>query len=381
MRRLLALLAAALLILAGCADSKSEGPDPADDPKGALETALDNLANSEGMTLTLTLDSTEESLTAAGEGDLPPDVAGKILDSSIVVSTKGDTPENAEFQMLIDVSGTEGFEIKSVGEEIYARADVRGLVETFGGKASGVDEFVAQAGTQPGFEFVEPAANGEWLHLTGAKELAEQFGAMPAASANEEMQKKIEDALRKALDENATVESEGTDDIGDHLVANLNIRGFYAGIKDTFASLIPQGVPAGQLPPESEVPDEDLKLDIWVADGTIEQVSFDFLQLAALAEGEADIPEGVDRLGLLLQFDPFDDSVEVPGDAVDVDLQQVMQGFFMPTGSATSSGSASSEVVVPEGAPTDMGDLCKELENAPDDVKAQFVEQCPDLVP
>jgi hypothetical protein len=379
MRRLLALLATALLILAGCADSKSEGPDPADDPKGALETALDNLVSGDGMTLTLTLDSTEESLAAAGEGDLPPEVAEKILESSIVVSTKGDTPENAEFQMLIDVAGTEGIEFKSVGEEIYARADVRGIVETFGGKSSGIDEFIAQAGTQPGYEFVEPAANGEWLHLTGAKELAEQFGAMPAASANEEMQKKIEDALRKALNENATVSSEGSDDIGDHLVANLNIRGFYAGIKDTFTSLMPQTVP-GALPPESEVPDEDLKLDIWVADGTVQQVSFDFLQLADLAEGEADIPEGVDRLGLLLQFDEFDDSVEVPADAVDVDVQQIMRGFMFPTGGATSSSAEATEVT-PEGAPTDMGDLCKQLENAPDDVKAQFVEQCPDLVP
>jgi hypothetical protein len=235
---------------------------------------------------------------------------------------------------------------------------------------------IAEAQAQPGFEFLTPAVDGQWLHLAGAKEFAEQFGGMQGIpSPDADLQQKAVEAMRKAVDDSATVTSEGSDDIGDHLVANVDLRAFYGGITDALGTLT-QGMPAGQLPPASEVPEADLKLDIWLADGTVKQVSFDLLQLSQLSE-DVDIPEGVDELGILLQLDSFDDEVEVPGDAVEVDLQQIFQGLMQ---GMTGGVSGSSSEAVPA-AGTDMTELCEQLKEAPDDVKKQFAEQCPDLAP
>jgi hypothetical protein len=334
-----------------------------------LQSALENVANSDGQTLTLTLQSTPESLKAASEGALTDDQAQQILDSSLTVSAKGDSPENSSFQFLLDIAGTDGVEIRSVDQNFYVRADVRGISDVFGAEAGDIDQFVEQGKAQ-GLDWVEALADGKWMSLEGAKELLQQFsGASP--SADTKLQQKAADALSKALDDSATVTNEGSDDVGDHLVASVNLRSFYSAISGDLGALS-GGLPVGQLPSADQVPDTDLKIDIWVADDTVKQIEFDFMQLAALDEN-ADIPEGVDSLAVRLTLDAFDDDVEVPDGAVPVDLKEVVQGMMGSVSSSTEAGSAT----MPSG--TDMSELCDQLKDAPSDVQAQFVEQCPEL--
>ena len=90
MKKLLAILAGATLLLSACADN---GTSASDDPKGALVDALRTLSESEGLTQTIRLQSDTDSLVATGEGDIDAETAQKILDSSITVSAlQGTTP-------------------------------------------------------------------------------------------------------------------------------------------------------------------------------------------------------------------------------------------------------------------------------------------------
>src|SRR5688500_9852203 len=72
MKRIGALVAAVGLLLAACGGEA--GPDPQAEPKEALVSAFENLANSEGTEIVLSLDATAEALAGlSGEGGSPMD--------------------------------------------------------------------------------------------------------------------------------------------------------------------------------------------------------------------------------------------------------------------------------------------------------------------
>lgn len=370
MRRFLYVLATLGFLLAACGGA----PDPASDPQGALKSAFDNLAASDSQTVTLSLDSDPGSLVAASEGDLSTEEANRFLDSSVVLSVKGDSPENAQFQFALNVPGTDGFEIRAIGQNVYVRADVQGLTEAFGVPQEKVDQAV-QEGMAKGFDFLQAGVEGQWLSFEGAKQLAQQLAAAAGASpADSDTTKKVADAFYKALDESSTITSAGSDDIGDHLVASVDIKAFYGQIASSLAAFSP-ATPAG-LPTAEDIPEGDAKVDIWIADDTVKQVEFDVKQLAGLApDGSGEVPQGVDTLAIRLTFDSFDGDVAAPEGAVPVDLQAIVQQIM---GGMTGSGMT--EVVPPPvSGSVDVDVMCEQLKDAPRDVQDQFAEQCPDL--
>lgn len=372
MKRLLAALFASLLVLAACGGDS--GPDPADDPKGALTEGMKALGEG-GLTMTLSLNSTPEDLALLAEEDgsaLTEEDAQKILDSSFTLSTNNETdPEAQQLEMSVNVAGLDNaVELKMVEQVLYVRASVRDLAEEFGGDVEEIEASLAQA--PPGFEFLGPAIEGEWIGLTGFKELAEQMGGGAAATEEQQEQaNKFAGELATVLEESSTVEHEGSDDIGEHLVANVNLRQAYEGFTEALGSF--GGLASAQLgalPPASEVPDEEIRLDAWVEDGRVVQLQFDLTQFAEFPEAE--FPEGVDNLGLRIALDEFDDDIEVPETAEEVDIATLMQGLMGGMmGSDTTGGTATE---VPE-------DFCASLEGAPEEVITQFAQECPELQP
>jgi hypothetical protein len=371
MRRLVSVLISAALVFAACGGGS--GPSPSADPKGALQHALDTLANTDGQTVTLGIDSTPDSLVAASEGSLTAEQAQQILDSSLVISAKGDSPDNAEFQMLLNVSGTDGVEIRAVDQNVYVRADVPGLAQVFNAPQAQIDSFV-QKGTAQGLDFLQPAVEGKWLSLTGAQQLLQQYASATGASpASSDMQKQAADALSKALDQSATVTDSGSDSIGDHLVASVNIKSFYTAISASLGALAAGGS-MGALPSADQIPDGDLKLDVWVSGGAVKQIEFDIKQLATLdPSNSSPMPPGIDTLAVKMTFASFDGGVTAPDGAVPVDLTKILQGMMGAT-STSASGSATATMT-----PGDSTDLCAQLKDAPKDVQKQFAQQCPDL--
>jgi len=363
MRRSLTILLAAALVLGACAGG-DEGPDPAEDPKGALVSAFQRLADSEGISMTATVQSDTGSLIAlssdGGGEPLTEDEANLILDSSVSVKGKGTTPEDSQSEIVVDIGG-DLVELRQVNEMIYVRADVRPLVDRFEGNQAEVDQFVQQA--PPQFSFVGPLVEGEWVALEGAEQLAQQFGA---PSPDQKLQQKIATELTAAFEQNATVTSEGSDDVGEHLAATIGLRPLYDVLVQNLRGLT-GGLPGATLPPNTEIPDEQIRIDAWVADGEVQQLEFDFLQIARIVGEE--VPAGVQRLALRLELDGFDDDVEAPEPAASVNAGQLIQSFL---GLGMTGAQTESTVTTPE-------DICAQLEGAPPEVIEQFAEECPEL--
>lgn len=373
MRRLLAIIATSALVFAGC-NSGGSGPDASEDPKAALVAGFKALGDG-GLTATLRLDTTVEDLMVMNEesGDsLTEEQAQQFIDSSLQFTTNGETePEKSQFEMIANVAGLENaVEVKYRDDTLYARASVRDLTEEFGGNTAELDMAASQA--PPGFDFIGPAIEGEWIGITGFQALSEQLGAMAGAPQAEEQQEQAQQMMSEmaaVLENNAEVTHEGSDDAGDHLVASVNARQVYGEFVEALGTL--GGLASAQmaqLPPESEIPDEDMTFDAWVSDGQLSQLLFDFTQFGDW-EG-ADMPEGLERFGLLVEMEEFDGEIEVPEDVTNVDVQQLMQTFMGGMG-------IGSDTMVPE---TEVpADFCEQLKEAPEDVQAQFEAECPEL--
>ncbi len=326
MRRITTLLAAAALLLAACGGSSS-GDDGA---KNALERALRNLQEMQGVTAAITLQSDASSLQAlAAEdgGSLSPEDAQRILDSSLTVSgTNAEDPARAAAQMVLNVAGDDAVALRTVDKVLYVRADVRRLLEVFGQDPSMADAFVQQAAAS-GLDFVQPLVEGRWLSLSG---LEQAFGQASSGAGAEADKRKVVEQLARSLENATTVTSEGEDDVGEHLVATVDLRDAVGNLKDA-AEDLGGGLPGGGGMPSSEqIPDRDIQVDLWVRDDRLTQIEFDFLQLEDL--GESPIPAGVERLALRVELEEFSGEVEAPADAVPVDFAKLMQGMFSGIG-------------------------------------------------
>lgn len=370
MKRIGALVAILALLVAACGGDS--GPDPESNPKEALISAFENLANSEGMEVVLSLEATAESLNGlAGEGGQPmgEETAEKILASSVRMLTKG-KGQDAQFEMVATIAGEEDLEIKVVDKIAYFRADAEGLTETFGGDPAQLKMMSQQAAAQ-GLSFVEPALNGEWIAVTGAEELAQQFGGATDANAMAESQDQMIREITAALRQSATVTSQGSDDVGERLKVSIPIQDLYQRLMTNLQGI--PGFPGGQLPPQTEVPDQNVTLNVWVDDDRVTQASLDFVQFMNM-NGNAATTDG--PVALLLEFEEFDDEIEAPDDAVEVPAEQLMQLFL---GAAGMGGGATSGGM-PGGAGAPPADFdCDQLKGAPPAIKEQFADMCPDL--
>lgn len=375
MPRFLAVLTCSALIFASCGGDP--GPDPAEDPKASVVSAFERLGES-GVTLTIRLESTVEDLVAssAAEGGDPlsEEDAQKFLDSSVRITGNGESdPDKQEAEISVNVAGIENaVELKFAGDVLYVRAAVRDLADEFGLDQSELDQ--AKEQTPPGFEFVGPAIEGEWLSIAGFEQLAQQFGGQPSEEQEEDAQKFAEE-LARILENNSEVEHQGSDAVGDRMTISVGARDAYAEFTEALGSLgtLATGQLA-QLPPASEVPDRDIRIDVWVADGAVKQVLFDIMQFRDW-EG-ADIPEDVETFGILVQLETFDGAIEVPDDANAVDIEKLMQGFFGMGGSSVESSTPTD--ITEEG--TELpDDFCEQLAEAPPEVQEQFSAECPEL--
>jgi hypothetical protein len=375
MRKLLILAVAAVLLAGACGSD-----DAAENPQGSIDDAVNALSDYEGYTITLTIGSTADSLVALSEGAMTAEQAQQILDSSFSMSTTNtEDPKEAAGEMALDIAGkADSFELKFVGGTMYLRADVAGIMDTFGADPSQLDAFTAQAGSQPGFEFVEPAINGEWIAMTGFDQLLQQAGS----SQNQltEGQQKAIDGFAQALKENTQTEAGDKDGPGTNLVVTANLRDLYQAVLDLQDTV---GGAAGEMPSLEEVPDEDVSIDTWVDGDRLTQIQLDLTQFKDIPEAE--FPEGVEEFAITVGLEEFTGGVQAPDGATEVDVNQIMQGIFGGLGGSIGgdtggdTGGGAGEV--------DPGELCdeleKQLEGQPDEVVEQFVDlygqDCPNL--
>ncbi|HEX2239856.1 MAG TPA: hypothetical protein VHJ82_01755 [Actinomycetota bacterium] len=374
MRRLLTGLIAGCLIAASCGGTTGGDSAAPEDLKAQLTSAIQSLGQQDGLTLTLSLQSTPESLAAlAAEdgGQLAPEDAEKILSSSITLSVRqGDTPQDSEFALALNAAGTSNaFEMRVVNDNLYVRADVASFLELVGQDPAAAQALAQQAAAS-GMDFAVPAVEGRWLTIQGLTKLSQQFTGGMAPPTPSEIQQQAIDEFTQAIEASATVTEAGEDEAGQHTVVTLPLRDLFQRFVQLAQSLGPL---PGPLPAASEVPDEQLRLDAWVSDDRLTQVELDFLQFAAYEDEE--VPEGVDRFALRMGIDEFAGGVEEPTDAVPIDLQKLMGAFFgglmgsqLPAAGGGGGGGGSD------------AEFCDFLKGEPRYVKKQFKEECPGLL-
>lgn len=357
MKKIVALLASTALSLTACGGTA--GPDPAEDPKAALVSALESMEEYDGVELDISLDTDTDSLVAVSEGELQREDAETIAASSInIKSVSAEDPDEAQSEMVADIEGN-AVEMRMVDKVVYLRGDVRELAERFGASQEELDQAAREA--PPEFDFIGPALDGEWIAIENLEQLQEQMGI---PTPDPEAQQQMAEDLKRAVEEEAQVTSEGDDDVGHHLVATMGVREMWQAIEPSLRSLASAGFPAESFPKASDLPDEEVSLDVWVADDKVEQMVLDFKQFEGWEDGE-DFPEGVERLGLLMDVAEFTDDVEAPEDAHSVDAQTLMQMFGGGMGMGGEDGGAE--------------DFCEQLQDAPADVQSQFADECPEF--
>ena len=319
MPRIASALVAAAVTLAACGGSPSSGADA----KATLVGAFEELRAAAGTTVTLSLQSTPESLQAMArsEGDdMSPSDAHKILNSSITMSGNDEKePAAAAARISVNVAGSDAIELRMVDRVLYVRADVRRLLASLGEDAAMADAFARRAAAS-GLDFVDPLVNGRWIALEGMEQAMGGTGASGAPAAS---QRKAVDELARAVHASTTVTSEGEDGNGEHFVATISLRDAAESLRSAAAGL-QQGVPAAPVPSAAAVPDEDVNVDVWVRAGRPTRIEFDLLQLEGATGEQA--PAGVERLTLRADFEEFSGEVAPPADAVPVDVRELWQG-------------------------------------------------------
>jgi hypothetical protein len=322
-KRSLVAAVTAVLVTTTCGGDGIEG-----DPKQALADAFRGLGAADGLTVTGTLESTAESLVALAESegdDLSEDDAEKILASSVTVSGRNETdPSKAQSEITVNVAGIDdAVQFKVIGNTLYVRAAVRDLVDEFDQDTASVDRVVQQA-EAGGLEFVRPAVEGEWLSITGLDTLQQQLGGQVTKPSSADLER-VFDAFAAEIEQQATVTEGDEDGPGTHLIVEIGAREAVSSLID-LARELGQGIPANALPPTDSIPDRDIRIDTWVEDDFVRQIDLDFWQFAEF--GGEDVPAGVERFALRLAVDEFDDDVEAPDDAVQVNPAQLLQLMF-----------------------------------------------------
>jgi len=365
MRKALAALVIGLVALSACAGQTGSS----DDPKATLVEGLRRLLVADSLTQTISIESDVDSLVAVSKGKISKDVASKLLGSSLTLAgTQAEDPADTKSLVLVNLAGSDALEMRFVDGDLFVRADVADLLETFGEDPAQLDAMAAQVQGQKGFEWVEGALAGEWVVMRDAADLAQSLGGT-GATVSAEQQKKIIDDLLNTVEQNARVTSHGEEETGEHLTASLPIR-------ETVQDLLrfaPTATPPGMQRSLDELPEGDLKIDFWVADGAVTQLSFDVTQFESMTEASGeDFPEGVDRLAIIVRLGEFEGNVEPVDDAVEIDgaaLMQTLSGLatgMLPSGGATDGGT---------GAAFD----CSMLKGAPPEVVELYAKECPEL--
>ena len=329
MRSITAALAASTLVLTACTGSSAEVEN---DPEGALRDAVEALGDYDGVELVLSA-----SGDAAALADDPEDLDAVelLLSGTVTMRGSGESEEDAQFELVVDLDGTEVFEVRVLPQtQVFLRADVDAVAQAIDDPAITADlqELVAAA-EQFGFgDLAQVAVDGGWIELTGVEQLtefAEGFGGMdqteePSEEELERLQEQVVSAFDRFIDQDVAVTYVGSEDAGERVQATAD----GAALESLFQELTAIAADAGGVDPamlgdlESDIPEgETFTLDAWIDGGELSQIGIDLGGLDDSGEIPADT-------FLLVGIADFAGSIEAPAEAEPFDLFGLISGFL-----------------------------------------------------
>lgn len=303
--------AAAALVLTACGGSG--GSDSS--PKGELTAGISGLSDSSVLTTTLRLDTTSTELQAfarASGSTLDAGAADAITSARIVLENKRQDGHSA-FALTGLADDDALIELRVVNDTIYLHGDLKGILELVH-KRKLYANLRAETAQMP--SFVQAAIDGKWVSLN-AGALAGLAGGGASSSSAAKGPKLLAD-LKDIVDRDVTVIRSGSDSRGDHLVLSGDLAKIAQDLKTSISTSMPGGAVLSQRLPAGQVEHRTVKVDAWVDDGALTELSIDLVQFA----DKGDVPAG-SSLPLVLSFDRSGDDITAPSGAVPVDLTQL----------------------------------------------------------
>lgn len=348
-RRALLLPAAAALALSACGTASPASTEPS----AALQRAVEQLATWEGYEVEARFDTTADSLRALADGEeLDPQVAEALADTRMTVQAHGgenaSSTEDDASEMQVRFGDLDVVQVITTGTEVYVRSDLQAVLDRFASEAdrTQITDDLAQAETM-GLGFIDDLLAGDWLRFEGVEELtalAEGMGAgsaaAPDATGVEDAREQLTDAFASFVEQDAQVTYVGAEDAGEH----LRVEASGSDVIDLFDESLPalaamNGQTSGmqqellrqqlsemQSGDTAEAAAVTLPVDVWLDDGELARISVDLLDMVAANPKLEDdeIPSGVESFGMTMDLAPFDGEVETPGDAVAVNLFELL---------------------------------------------------------
>lgn len=348
-------------------------------PQGKVQNAFTKLGGQKSVTLGLSFDATPDQIYAVFKGDDFTAADAKMLASlhlklavssdkqfSAIKSVSTDKGSSVGLELSNGTNGDSSLiEIRSVGQKLYLRADIKGLakLDTTGGGSAEVNQFLDHADQLPSsLGSVKAALKGQWIVIDPkaftdyAKSMAGKTGGSGSADSplgaltgagtpkiDAKTQRQLVDAVRKALSHNVTYKDLGSRNGADHIQASVPARQLAKELSTSLTPILKQipGVKPSDLNgfnDVSSVPNKAIILDVAVKGGSVSGLTFDLAQLDDKAPAGAKLP-------LALTLDDGADKVEAPKDAKQLNPQDIL-GLFMagfPGSDDTASGSGYSD--------------------------------------
>lgn len=301
-----------------------------------LDRAFEKLGKEKSISFELDLDTDAASLKALDASSDPepgeeiPDEAADLLSGakiSVTVESKKPLDESGEKDyvgMAMKISTPDGdlVEYRVVGDYTYIRSDVEAL-----GKA--MDTPVPSAKDLPpeadGFKKV---LEGKWVKIN-TKEMEKAGQEMGAAAPGGEpseptldakTQKKLMDALRKAVAREVDFSTAGGEDGTEHITATAPFRTL---ITELIGEIRPfsKDLPPGVLPTDKDLedaPNAKVTADFTLKNGELTEVNVDLAKLAEDAK--------VKKFGLVLRMSEGQKPT-APAGATELDIEEALGGF------------------------------------------------------
>jgi hypothetical protein len=317
----------AVFALTGCGGGSS--PSSSENPTTEFRGAFSALRDGSVLTTTLHLDTSGSDLqrfASEHDGKLSADDAAAIASAQVVIEVQSADGGNlsdvksgdsnaANSSFRAGANGKTLIEFRTVKGALYLHGDVQGILDLFHQSGS-FAQVQAQVSQMP--PFIQALVRGDWISMDSdaAKSLAGQFSG--GATPSDQQRQQLLDKLQQIIDNDVTITRAGSDDKGDHLVLSGHTRKLATDIISSFSSLVPGGGAAlGQFDP-NDIEDKTIKVDAWVKDGVLSEISLDIVQFAP--SGQAKPGE---HLPVALTFSKDGADIEQPSGATPIDLTQL----------------------------------------------------------
>ena len=325
-------LTVALLLVLVTACGGNEAEEVEQDPESALRDAVEAVGEWQGIALEVRLDADEAGQRALlTEGDLTQEDLDVLLAGHVAATIAAlDDPETTSFEARVVLDGGDVLELRVTEDERYfVRLDLQAVAEASDEEVltqEDVDELIEVAEMMGAGEAGEALADARWIELTGIEQLMNLAGASPQEDTEELDQataERIAERTSTFIDEDVTVTSVGSDDVGERVRATTDGASLRRFLDDVAAELDDDGLvedAGGDLTTDLS-DDAVVTLDAWIADGVLRQIALDLTSVDEEMQLDGEV-------WLVVAMEEFTGSVAAPDEATTFDVFSLVGAFL-----------------------------------------------------